>query len=350
MDMVYNHQLYQEDLAYVAGYTNGSFDWEQLENKTVLVTGATGLIGSFLIDSLLYRNMRYGSNITIYAISRNQDAAQKRFAAHWDNPLFHYFSHDIAKPLTLNNTADFIIHGAGNSYLTSYMADPVGTMKANLWGLANLFDYSVLQHIARILYISSGEIYGEGIGEDFVESYSGYVDPLNQRSCYSSSKRAAETLGVAYSTQYGIDVVIARPCHIYGPSITENDNRAFAQFIRNVAAKKNIVLKSKGEQYRSYCYVADCVTALLTILLYGQNATAYNIANKDSKVSIVDLAGIIASAGNKSVVFDMPKADTGYSVIKKAVLNADRLESLGWKAKYSLQDGLARTLEILRSK
>jgi nucleoside-diphosphate-sugar epimerase len=222
-------------------------------------------------------------------------------------------------------------------------------MKANILGLSNLLDFGTKKNIKRVLYVSSGEVYGEGDKNDFTESYSGYIDYLNSRSCYPASKRAAETLCISYSCQYNTDVVIARPCHIYGPTFTESDNRAFAQFIRNTLAKENVVLKSKGEQYRSYCYVADCVSALLVVLLYGETKNAYNIANKDSNITITELAHYIASVGNRKVVFDIPtnEEQRGYSVISRSVLNAEKLEGLGWQAKYSLSEGIKRTIRIL---
>jgi nucleoside-diphosphate-sugar epimerase len=342
----FNNTLYQEDLACIASCDS---NWKTLENSTILITGATGLIGSFLVDAIMFRNEHYGSHIAIYAISRNTVYAKNRFDKYWENPLFKFIAHDVIDTITLNENIDYIIHCASNAYPASYVADPVGTMKANILGLSNLFDYGIKKDLKRVLYISSGEVYGEGNGRDFTESYSGYIDYLNPRSCYPASKRAAETLCIAYASQYNVDTVIARPCHIYGPTITESDNRAFAQFTRDILAKKDVVLKSKGEQYRSYCYVADCVSALLTILLCGEERNAYNIANKDSKVSIAELAACIAAAGKKKVMFAIP-ADAekrGYSVITRAALDAGKLEALGWKAKYSLPDGVKRTIQIL---
>jgi nucleoside-diphosphate-sugar epimerase len=343
------NSCYQEDLSTVASLD--FINWSKLENKAILITGATGLICSFLIDVLMFRNMHYKSNISIYGISRSTKYAKSRFNIYWDNPLFQFINQDISEKIKIDKEFNFIIHGASNAYPASYASDPVGTMKANLLGIFNILDYSINKPPYRILYISSGEVYGEGVGEDFIESYSGYIDYLNPRSCYPSSKRAAETLCVSYSSQYNIDTVIARPCHIYGPTITDTDNRAFAQFIRNVLEKKDIILKSTGEQYRSYCYVADCVSALLVILLKGVDRNAYNIANKDSNVSIMELANTIANFAGQEVMFDMPSTEEkkGYSVFSKAVLNSDKLTSLGWKAKYSLSDGIKQTVQILSS-
>jgi nucleoside-diphosphate-sugar epimerase len=339
--------FYQEDLSTVAAFD--FIDWDKLENMSVLITGATGLICSFLIDVLMYRNLYYGNNISIWGLGRNLNNARDRFGAYWKHPLFKFITQDIIEKINLDENIDYIIHGASNAYPASFTADPVGTMKANILGLSNLLDFGIKTNCKRILYISSGEVYGEGDGNDFTESYSGYIDYLNPRSCYPAGKRAAETLCIAYSFQYNINTVIARPCHIYGPTITNSDNRAFAQFVRDVLAKKDVVLKSMGKQYRSYCYVADCVSALLTVLMSRKNGNAYNIANKGSNVSIAELADYIALSGNRKVVFDIPtnEEQRGYSLISRAVLDAGKLESLGWKAKYTLPEGIKRTIQIL---
>jgi nucleoside-diphosphate-sugar epimerase len=342
----FNNTLYQEDIAFVASC---DIDWKSLGNSKILVTGATGLIGSFLVDALMFRNEHYGSNISLYALGRNSVRAKSRFGDYWGNPLFKFVVQDVIDKVNLDESIDYIIHGASNAYPASFVSEPVGTMKANIVGLSNLFDFGIEKNAKRILYISSGEIYGEGDGNDFIESYSGYIDYLNPRSCYPAGKRAAEALCVAYSSQYNIDAVIARPCHIYGPTFTESDNRAFAQFIRNILAKNDVVLKTKGAQYRSYCYIADCVSALLTILLCGEKRNAYNISNKNSNVTIAELAGYIAAAGGAKVVFNIPEDEEqrGYSVISRAVLDSSKLETLGWKANYSLPEGIKRTIQIL---
>jgi nucleoside-diphosphate-sugar epimerase len=297
----------------------------------------------------MYRNEHYGSTIAVYALSRNATRAAQRFVGYQNNSLFHFIEQDITEKFNLESRVDFIIHNAGNAYPASFVADPTGTMKSNLWGIAHLLDYAVKVKSERVLYVSSGEVYGEGNGVDFDENYSGYVNGLTFRSCYPQSKRAAETLCVAYSEQYGADVVIARPCHIYGATFTENDNRAFAQFIRSMLNTNEVVLKSTGEQCRSYCYVADCAAAILTILLRGQTSHAYNSANKHSNITIANLAKTIAAAGGGQVVFKLPAEveKKGYSVVTRAVLNADKLERLGWKSQYNLSEGVTRTLQIL---
>jgi len=345
-----NNRYYQDDLSVVANLD--FIHWEKIENKSLLITGATGLICSFLIDVLMFRNKYFESNIMVYSLSRNSVSAKKRFSAYWTDPLFNYIQQDIVDEIKLDEKVDYIIHGASNAHPASYAADPVGTIKSNVWGINNLLDYSLKAQCKRVLYISSGEVYGEGNGEDFIESYSGYINPLNARSCYPSSKRTSENLCISYLDQYNVDVVIARPCHVYGPTMTESDNRAFAQFLRNVLAGNDVVLKSKGAQCRSYCYVADCISALLVILLNGKVGEAYNIANKKSNITVGELAEAIATARQRKVIYDIPSNEEqkGYSVITRAVLSSGKLDSLGWYPKYTLTDSIQKVIEILLDK
>lgn len=312
---------------------------DNLRNKSILITGASGLICSAFIDLLMRYNIQ-GVTIKIYAVSRNEEYARKRFEPYWENPLFTFICHDVIEPLSLDITLDYIIHGASNASPKRYATDPVGTMKSNLWGVANLLELAK-EKKARLLYISSGEVYGEGDCTDFTEIYSGYVNCLSPRACYPSSKRASETLCVSYKEQYGVDVVMARPCHIYGSDI-DRDDRAFAQFLRRVRGGEDVVMKSEGRQVRSYCHVEDCASALLYILLRGLNGNAYNIANRDSVVSIKELAEMIARLGGVHVVLDIPSNQEakGYSVIQRAVLDPSKLEHLGWRPRISLEEAL----------
>ena len=318
-----------------------------LKSKSILITGASGLICSAFIDQLMGDNERENLGIKIYAISRNKDNAQKRFQQYWNNPLFTFMQHDIIKPLSLDVPLDYIIHGASNASPKRYATDPVGTMKANLWGVANTLDLAKEKQ-ARLLYISSGEVYGEGDGTDFTETYSGYVDCLNLRACYPSGKRASETLCIAYKEQYGVDIVIARPCHIYGSDIGRDD-RAFAQFLRKAQVGEDIILKSEGQQIRSYCHVMDCASALFYILLRGKDGEAYNIANRESILSIKELAEMIANMAGVKIVYDIPSEQEvkGYSKVQRAVLDSSKLESLGWKPFIFLEDGLNRVLNSM---
>ena len=203
--------------------------WEKLSGCNVLITGATGLIGGGLVDVLM--NHPHCS-CQVYALGRNEERAQKRFADYWNDDAFHFIQNDISVPLSYNTQFDYIIHAASNASPNFFKEKPVEVMKANLLGMVNLMEYGLSHNMKRMLYVSSGEVYGEGNGRKFKETDSGYVDCATARACYPSSKRAAETLAISYAEEYGADVVIARPCHTYGPYFTESDNRVYAQFIQ----------------------------------------------------------------------------------------------------------------------
>ena len=303
--------------------------WEKLSGSNILVTGATGLIGGCLVETLMTNPMR---DYEVFALGRDEERAKKHFADLYEKDGFHFVRHDVIQPLQGDERYDYIIHAASGANPSEYAKRPVEVMKSNIQGLANLLDYGLFHGMKRLLYVSSGEVYGEGDGRVFSEDYSGFVEITSPRSCYPSSKRAAETLCVSYAAEYGTETVMARPCHVYGPYFTESDNRVFAQFIKNVLHDEDIVMKSSGEQFRSWCYVVDCVSALLFILLKGENGHAYNIADKTSNISIKELADMVAGIGGKKVIIDLPDADEikGFNVVKKSVFSTEKLERLGW--------------------
>lgn len=314
---------------------------EKIDGCNILITGATGLIGSCIVDELMKN-----AGCHVYAAGRNLERAKTKFGTYFQSKRFHFLQYDVEKPLDGNVAFDYIIHAASNASPNFFALNPVGVIMSNIMGTKNLLDYGRTHGMKRFLYVSSGEVYGNGDVEEWKEDDSGYVDCMTMRSCYPTSKRAAETLCVAYMHQYNVDVVVARPCHTYGPGFTESDTRAFAQFVRNARKHENIVLKSKGEQYRSWLYVKDCVSAILTILLNGQNGEAYNVADKKSCITIRELAETIADIGGAKVVFEVPSdiEKQGFSVIRKAVFDISKLEALGWEPQYSLQDALMETI------
>lgn len=317
-----------------------------LSGCNILVTGATGLIGSCLIKVLMaYPDIDYN----IYAVGRNKARASKLFDNYEGNPFFHFVCCDILESIPLDIDLHYIIHSASNASPSDFVATPVEVIKSNVIGVSNLLDYGKNHNLKRMLFVSSGEVYGQGDGRVFDEHYSGYVDCTSLRSCYPSSKRAAESLCVAYSYEYGLEIVIARPCHVYGPDFSDRDNRVYAQFIRNAIKGQDIILKSNGEQFRSWCYVVDCVSALLTILLKGVSGEAYNIADDNSNVSIRQLADVVSSLSGQKVVFECPSniEKIGYNVVTKSVYNVDKLKGLGWEAKTSLYDGFKHSIEWL---
>lgn len=326
--------------------------WDKLQGRNILVTGATGLIGGCLVEVL----MAHGG-INVYAAGRNEERAVKRFSEYADNPYFHFIKYDVSQPLQGDIPFHYVIHAASNASPAAFVSSPVDVIKANIYGTANLIEYGISHDMQRFLYVSTGEVYGEGgatkdttDGKAFVETDSGYVNSMLPRSCYPSSKRAAETLCAAYKEQYGTDIVVARPCHTYGPHFTSSDNRVYAQFIRNVLRGEDIVMKSDGSQFRSWCYVVDCVRALLYILLKGETGEAYNIADCSSNVTIRQLAEMIAHAAGRKVLIELPpeSESRGYNRVTKSLFSINKLEGLGWSVIGNMSDKLLKTVEKAR--
>lgn len=321
--------------------------WSKLSGANILVTGATGLIGGCLVEVLMNKSDR---DYDVYAAGRNEERANCKFKAFVNDPHFHFLKYDVMCPLQSDISFDYIIHAASNASPNFFSNTPVEVMKSNMLGVSNLIEYGLNHGMKRFLYVSSGEVYGEGDGRVFTEDYSGYVDCTQPRSCYPSSKRAAETLCVSYADEYGCDVVIARPCHVYGPGFTESDNRVYAQFIRNILRGEDIVMKSTGEQFRSWCYVVDCASALLFILLKGENGQAYNIADETSNISIKALAEMISFIGGKSVVMELPsyQEKQGYNVVKKSLFSTKKVQDLGFSISGTMQEKMRKVVNTVQ--
>lgn len=321
--------------------------WDKLSGCNILVTGATGLIGSCLVDVLMTNPHK---DYQVYALGRNERRAAERFRKYQDQTAFHFIAGDVTKPFDCNLSFQYIIHAASNGSPNFFANNPVEVMKSNLFGVSNLIEYGLGHDMKRFLYVSTGEVYGLNDAMVLDESGYGYVDILNTRSCYPSSKRAAETLAMCYADEYGADVVVARPCHTYGPHFTESDNRVYAQFIRNVLNDQDIVMKSSGIQYRSWCYVEDCVNALLFVLLKGKSGEAYNIADKLSVVTIRELAETIAHIAGRKVIMqittDSEKKE--FTPIKRAVFDTSKIERLGWTISGSMEEKLRKTIDACR--
>ncbi|WP_298034579.1 NAD-dependent epimerase/dehydratase family protein [uncultured Dysosmobacter sp.] len=326
-----------------------SFPWEKLADKTVLISGATGMIGTCLIDVLMQKNAD-GLNCKIYALGRNAEKAKSRFAYCYDSKYFEFIPYDINIPLECDlGRVDYILHLASNTHPVAYSNDPIETITTNIIGTNNLLQYAVEHKTERFLFASSVEIYGENRGdvEKFNESYLGYIDCNTLRAGYPESKRCGEALCQAYKQQYGLDVVIPRISRVYGPTMLMSDTKASSQFILKAVAGEDVVLKSAGNQFYSYTYVADAVSGLLTVLLKGENGEAYNIASDD--ITLKDFAKLCAQASGTKVVFDIPNVNeaSGYSTATKAILDRGKLQSLGWRDAFDLKRGIERTLTLL---
>lgn len=350
MDL-YGNDLYLEDVRYVADLP---LPWEKFQNKSLMLSGATGMIGSFFVDVILEKNKTEGMNCTIYALSRNEDKAKTRFSKFSDDPLLIFLPYDAKRPFERRDieTVDYILHLASNTHPMQYSTDPIGTITTNIIGLQNLLDFAVEHNVTRFVFASSNEIYGENRGdvELFDEDYCGYINSNTMRAGYPESKRCGEALCQAYKAQKGVNYVIPRFTRSYGPTMLMSDTKAISQFIKKGLAGEDIVLKSTGNQLFSYQYVADSVSGLLTILLNGENGEAYNIAEEHSDITLRDLAALIASINGRKVVCEAPSIieAAGYSTATKARLDGRKLQALGWKPRYNIITGMERTITLLK--
>ncbi len=348
---IWDNKIYIEDIEYAAGY---SLPWEKLQDKKILITGACGLIGSFAVDVLMEKNKTNDMNCKIYALGRNREAAEKRFANHWEDPLFNFLCHDVNESLEekMDEDFDYIIHRASCTHPAAYARNPVATIAANVFGTDNILKYTVRHHTQRFVFASSNEIYGENRGdvEFFSEKYCGYLDSNTLRAGYPESKRCGEALCQAYIKEQETDVVIPRFTRTYGPTMLRSDTKAVSQFISKAVTGDDIVLKSEGNQYYSYTYVADAVTGLFTVMLCGHCGEAYNIADSRSDILLKHLAEIAAEISGTKIVSANPDAveRAGYSKATKARLDGSKVKSLGWNIKYDIYAGMERTIRILK--
>ena len=345
---MFNRDIYDADLR--AAFAEPARR-EAVAGKRVLITGATGLIGSFIVDMLARMNADMGANVEILAAGRSEAGVRRRFGAALDDGSLKYVPYDATKPIDFDFDADVVIHAACSAHPMAYSTDPVGVMQANLFGTMQLMEYLRARPGAKLIFLSTGETYGENpnLEHGFGETDYGYIDPMNPRACYPESKRAAETLVACAVKQYGLDARVARLCHVYGPTFTPTNSRADAQFLRNAIEGQDIVMKSTGAQVRSYCYVADAAAAILTLLSRGEAGQAYNVANRRSTASIREYAETLANAAGVRLRFDLPPEieRAGYTRVTRAVLDPSKLEALGWQPAFDLRTGLEHTFRIL---
>ncbi len=327
-----------------------------LSGKTVLVTGATGMIGGYLIDVLMNANRSLGTEIRVVALARNMEKAKKRLFQYMNDPFFRLAIQDVATSFDRDviGSIDFAVHAASNTHPNEYSNDPVGTIESNVIGLRNIYEYIKDNELkCRVLCLSSVEIYGESRGEkeSFSEDDFGYINCNTLRAGYPESKRLCETMAQAYLKQYGIETVIARLSRVYGPGLERDDSKALTQFLRKAVNREDIILKSAGNQVFSYVYVADAVTAMLYVLCDGETGEVYNIAAPVDEMSLKDIVEYLAEQSGTSVRFEIPDQSeaAGYSTATRAVLDTTKIENeLGWHPEYDLKGGLKKTLDLMK--
>ena len=343
MKDILENKLYQEDIERVLS----SFDFSALKRKRLLVTGGLGLICSAVVDTLLAYNESHDASILIYVAARDEKRFLNRFGK---RPCVKYVPYDAAEPIGFDVKVDYIIHGAGLSSPDLYLAKPVETMLTNFNGILNLLRYARAQGASRTLYISSSEVYGrKSVQRPFREDESGVVDINVVRSSYPESKRASEVLCRAFYSEYGVDSVIVRPGHVYGPAASRKDRRIASEFAYLSAQGKDLEMKSPGLQKRSYCYCLDCAAAILIALLKGSAGESYNIGN-DEAISIREMASILAEAGNVGLSAAEPTEEElrRFNPMSNSSINDSKIKALGYKDTFAVHEGLCHTVLILK--
>lgn len=329
-------------------------DWEVFNGKNFMISGATGMIGSLLIDMLMEHNdcLTPKKRCHVTAVIRNAETARERFEPWLAREEFQLLARDLSKPLDGLPAADILIHAASTTHPVQYSAEPINTIFANIEGARNMLEAAADKASSRFLLLSSVEIYGENRGDvdRFDEHYCGYLNCNTLRAGYPEAKRVSEALCQAYAREKGTDTVILRLPRVYGPTMRMSDSKAVAQFIKKALAGEDIILKSTGEQLYSYAFVGDAVLGMLYVLTRGESGQAYNLADEGSDLKLKDLAAMASASAGTRVVFQLPKESeqAGYSAATKALLNAGKLKGLGWRAGYDIARGMALTLEILK--
>lgn len=321
-----------------------------LQGKTILVTGATGLLGAQLVRALARFNASVDDKVTILALIRNPEKAAKLFPELADDVNVKFIPGNITAPLSIEGPLDFIVHTASATSSRFFVEHPVETIETALTGTRNVAECAKDKGVTGMVYLSSLEVYGTPLDQSPVtESDYGYIDPISVRSSYSESKRMCENLCVAYASEYQVPIKIARLSQTFGAGVSYDDGRVFAEFARCAVEGKNIVLHTEGKTLRTYCYTRDAVEAIPYILLRGESGQAYNVTNPDTGVTIREMAQIVAdevATSKIDVVVEIPDdlASFGYNPEMVIRLDSTKVQALGWKPSVDLPEMFKRMI------
>jgi nucleoside-diphosphate-sugar epimerase len=344
-----NNKIIQEDLEFI---TTANIPWYELEGKTILISGANGFLPAYMVGVILHLNeTKFEKKAKVIALVRNIEKAQKRFADYIGLDDLYFLVQDVCESININEKLDFIIHAASQASPKYYGVDPVGTLSANVLGTNNLLKVANQNSIKSFLYFSSSEVYGK-VGESknaINENDYGYLDPLNVRSCYGESKRMGENMCISWMHQYGVPIKIVRPFHIYGPCMSLDDGRVYADFVSDIVKRNDIIMKSDGKANRSFCYLRDATIAFFKVLLEGKIGEAYNVGNPNEYISIIELAEKLIKLfpERKLKIIESPDNTEGYlkSVVLRNCPDLAKLNKLGWSPKVSIEEGFYRTIK-----
>lgn len=343
------NKIVLEDMEFI--YNQNNINWEKFRNKTILITGAYGMLSSYMVYMLIYLNeIENPYNVKIIAICRDKSKADIRFENYSKKSYFSIIEEDVCSEIKIIEKIDFIIHAASPASSQYYSSNPVGVLMPNILGTYNTLELARKNDVEGYLFFSSGEIYGIIDKAEIFETDSGYIDPLDVRNCYSEGKRMGENMCKCWQHQYGVHTKIIRPTHTFGPTMDlENDKRVFAEFVSNAINGLDISMKSDGSAKRIFCYIADAVTGYFKVLLDGKDGEAYNVTNMQGCISIKELAQIIVDCvpERRLKVICVGRNDVYLENQYKvhSIPNTKKLENLGWKPQISIRDGFKKTIE-----
>ncbi|PIO83027.1 hypothetical protein BSQ39_05290 [Loigolactobacillus backii] len=348
-----NDSVFLQDLANNA--KNNSL-FKNIDGTTVLITGATGLIGYHLVRTLLLRNEIIGSNIKVIAQIRNLEKAKSMYGQLFNDENLIFYVSDICDPISIEGKLDYIIHGASVTSSKMFVENPVQTIDVAYKGTKNILELAKEKKVRKVIYLSSLEVYGivDMDHPEVTESDLGYIDILSPRSSYSEGKRMMECLARSYYSQYQVPVVIARLAQTFGSGVSFNDTRVFAEFARSAIYNKDIILKTDGSTSRDYCYISDAVQGILLLLTSRNDGEAYNIANEETYTSIKEMANIVAheiTNDKIKVKVNIPKVETnGFAPKLKLKLMSRKIRNLGWTPSYDLCEMYLRLIESMQTR
>ncbi len=329
-----------------AEYVLNSTDMDRLAGSTVLVTGATGLIGQLAVRSFLVYNESHEKKIRVIACVRNRQKAADMFG---EEP--EYLVSDITELKAENIGAEYIIHAAAVTSSRSFVEQPAETIHTSCMGMRRILEFARMNPVKSLVYLSTMEVYGTPqTDEKIFEDHGTDINTMQVRSSYPESKRLCEALCAAYGAEYGIPVKVIRLTQTFGPGVSYNDGRVFAEFARCVIEQRDIILHTKGETKRSYLYTADAVAAILSVLLYGENGEAYNAANEQTYCTIREMAEL-AAGDTLEVRIELPEDITrfGYAPVLHMNLDTTKLQKLGWKPAFALKEMYSRMIGYMES-
>jgi UDP-glucuronate decarboxylase len=342
------HPVIEEDLRKIASF---SLPWERLFGKTILISGASGFVPSYVAETLLYLNECANAGIHVVALVRNHERAMQRLGHLAGRPDLTIIAQNVLDPYSGPTTINFVIHAASQASPKFYSTDPVGTFAANIMGTWRMLEVATNAQSEGFLFFSSGEVYGrlEDRSVPISETSFGRLDPVNVRSCYAEGKRGGETLCACWNSQFGIPTKIVRLSHTYGPRMDLNDGRVFADFVADVVGGRDIVMKSDGSARRPFCYLADAIEGIFTVLLRGKIGEAYNVGT-DVETSILELAELLSRLFPErkcQVIRQERSADDPYLVssVSGGHFDISKMKSMGWAPSTGLEEGFRRTVK-----